>query len=188
MCPYSERGHDLYETDPAITRALLKVEPLPHYIWGPAAGRGAIVKVLRDVGHEVVASDLTDHGAPPFTPPSYLNSDFLLERAAPAGTEAIVTNPPYRLANEFVAHALELAPKVVMLLRLAFLESERRRGILENGKLARVYVFRNRPKMMHRDNWAGPRTNSAVAFAWFVWDSAHHGPAELHRISWERGS
>jgi hypothetical protein len=32
------------------------------------------------------------------------------------------------------------------------------------------------------------RTNSAVAFAWFVWDAAHDGPTELHRISWERDS
>jgi hypothetical protein len=185
--PFAERGHDLYETDPRITQALLRVEPLPLHIWEPAAGRGAIVAVLREHGHKVVASDIADHGGPPFTPPGYLNCDFLLERTAPAGCQCICTNPPYRLADQFVAHALELVPKVVMLLRLAFLESERRRGILENGRLARVFVFRNRPPMMHKDGWTGPRTNSAIAFAWFCWNSAHSGPAELHRISWERG-
>jgi hypothetical protein len=188
MRPYSERGHDCYETPAEITRALLKVESLPHYIWEPACGRGAIVHVLRAAGYEVVASDLIDHqGTPPFTPPSYLGRDFLLEHTAPAGTQCVCTNPPYRHAEAFVRHSLELAPKVVMLLRLAFLESERRRDILENGKLARVLVFRNRPRMMHRDGWTGPRTNSAIAFAWFVWDAAHRGPTELHRISWERG-
>ena len=38
----------------------------------------------------------------------------------------IITYPPYRLADEFVAHALELCPRVLMLLRLALLESRRR--------------------------------------------------------------
>ena len=68
--------------------------------------------------------------------------DFLLERQLPIGVEAIVTNPPFKLAAAFVAHALDLCPKVVMLLRLAFLESERRTPILDGGKLARVHVFR----------------------------------------------
>jgi hypothetical protein len=38
----------------------------------------------------------------------------------------IITYPPYRLADKFVAHALELCPRVLMLLRLALLESRRR--------------------------------------------------------------
>jgi hypothetical protein len=183
--PYTERGHDLYETDPSITRALLKVEQIPRRIWEPACGRGAIVNVLRTAGYEVIASDLVDYGTP-ITPPVYYGRDFLRQRAAPGGTECILTNPPYRLANEFVAHAIGLAPMVVMLLRLAFLESERRSGILESGKLRRVYVFRNRAPMMHRDNWTGSRTNSAIAFAWFCWSSDHQGPATIHRVSWER--
>jgi hypothetical protein len=75
--------------------------------------------------------------------------------------------------------------KVVMLMRLAFLESERRCGILENGGLARVHVFRKRLPMMHRAEWAGRKANSGMAFAWFVWERGHQGPAELRRLSWE---
>jgi hypothetical protein len=71
-----------------------------------------------------------------------------------------------------------------MLLRLTFLESERRSEILEDRGLARVYVFRQRLPMMHRDGWQGPKASSAMAFAWFVWDRAHNGPPTLHRISW----
>jgi hypothetical protein len=80
---------------------------------------------------------------------------------------------------------LHLVPKVVMLLRLAFMESERRRPILDNGTLARVFVFRKRLPMMHRHDWEGPKANSGMAFAWFVWDRNHSGPTELRRISWE---
>ena len=107
-----------------------------------------------------------------------------MERKAPVRSEAIVTNPPYKLAEQFVEHALDLVPHVDMLLRLAFLESERRRGILEGRGLARVHVFRNRLPMMHRDGWTGPRATSATAYAWFAWDRTHTGPAALNRISW----
>lgn len=179
----ADRKDDLYETPPEATLALLRAERLPQFLWEPACGRGAIVNVLREAGHEVVATDLVDYGLP-ITAPSYYRRDFLLEQSAPAGCQGIVTNPPFKLAEQFIAHALELCPLVVMLLRLAFLESERRRDILENGYLARVHIFRNRLPMMHRDGWEGPKASSATPFAWFVWDRSHTGPTELRRISW----
>jgi hypothetical protein len=179
--PLSERGLDLYETPAVAVETLLRIEQLPHYIWEPAAGRGAIVCVLRDHGHAVIASDVADYGLP-----LHFCRDFLGEIGMPAGCEAIVTNPPFQIAEKFVAHALELAPLVVMLLRLAFLESERRCGILEGRGLARVHVFRKRLPMMHRDGWEGRKANSGMAFAWFVWDRAHTGPTTISRISWER--
>jgi hypothetical protein len=63
-----------------------------------------------------------------------------------------------------------------MLLRLAFLESERRSPILDAGTLARVHIFRS------RDGWEGPKASSAIAFAWFVWDHTHNGPPTVHRV------
>jgi hypothetical protein len=182
--PLRDRGNDLYETPPCATLALLRVEQLPRRIWEPACGRGAIVAVLRAHGHEVVASDLVDYGVP-VTAPGYFGVDFLLERRAPEGTEAIVTNPPFSRAEEFVEHALELCPRVIMLLRLAFLESERRCRILDTGMLARIHVFRKRLPMMHRDGRKGPKASSAMAFAWFVWDRRHNGSPTMNRISWD---
>ncbi len=175
------RKNDLYETPACATIALMRAEKLPLKLWECAAGRGAIVNVLRIAGHEVLASDLVDYGQPSH----FYGRDFLMEHVAPEGCEAIVTNPPFKLADEFVRHALRLVPRVYMLLRLAFLESERRRDILDGGGLSRVHVFRNRLPMMHRDGWTGPRASSATPFAWFVWDRAHVGSTELHRISWE---
>jgi hypothetical protein len=130
--PLRERKDDLYETPEVAVQALLRVEPLlqwPRHIWDPAAGRrGNIVNVLRAGGHRVLASDLVDYGVP-ITPPAYYRVDFLMEHKLPDGVEIILTNPPFKLAEKFVAHALELCPFVVMLLRLAFLESERRCGV-----------------------------------------------------------
>jgi hypothetical protein len=107
----------------------------------------------------------------------------LLEHKLPKSCECILTNPPFSLAEEFVEHALELCPHVIMLLRLAFLESERRSPILDTGTLARIHVFRQRLPMMHRDGWTGPKASSAMAFAWFVWDRGHTGPATISRVS-----
>jgi hypothetical protein len=178
--PLAARGPDLYETPPAAVRALLKVERLPRVVWEPACGPGAIVGVLREAGHLVRAGDLHDWGCPD----SYSEIDFLKTRTAPPRVRCIVTNPPFKLAGEFVAHGLGLVPTVIMLLRLAFLESARRSDVLDGGQLARVHVFANRLPMMHRNGWAGKRASSAMAFAWFRFERDHHGPALLDRISW----
>ena len=98
--------------------------------------------------------------------------------------EAIVSNPPFKLAGEFVEHALMLCPRVIMLLRLTFFESKRRNSILDSGQLARVRVFRNRLPMMHRAHWDGPKVSNPTALGWFVWDRNHRGPSTWDRISW----
>jgi hypothetical protein len=178
-----ERGNDLYQTPSEAVAALLAIEKLPSTLWEPACGPGSIVRVLRSAGHVVYATDLIDYESRDQDEAGW---DFLLQRQLPIGVGAIVSNPPFKLATEFVAHALDLAPKVVMLLRLTFLESERRAPILDSGTLARVHVFRNRLPMMHRHGWQGPKARSAVTYAWFVWERDHHGPAQLNRISWVR--
>ena len=146
-------------------------------LWEPAAGRGAITKVLRDAGHGVISSDIHQYDHP-----LHFVRDFLTVTTAPVGVGANVTNPPFKIVNAFVAHALDLVPLVVMLARLAFLESTARTGILEHRGLARVHVFRSRLPMMHRDGWTGPRASSATPFAWFVWQRGHVGPAAIDRV------
>lgn len=174
----ADRGDDFYETPACATAALLRVEAITGPIWEPCCGRGAIAKVLRANGFDVWATELREE--------AYADTarvDFLMERQTWIGS--IVTNPPFKLADQFVRHALLLCPQVYMLLRLAFLESERRSDILDSGWLKRVYVFRNRLPMMHRDGWTGPRASSSIPFAWFCFDREHRGPIELHRISWQ---
>ena len=57
-----EGGLDLYETPAVAVEALPRVERLPHLVWEPAAGRGAIVRVLQAYGYNVAASDIMDYG------------------------------------------------------------------------------------------------------------------------------
>ena len=177
--PLIERRGDCYDTPAVAVHALLKVEQLPHLIWEPACGTGNIVSVLRVAGHEVVATDLNDRGCPN----SLDRIDFLLPIKFEC--DAIVTNPPFALAEKFVAMALERAPLVIMLLRLAFFESSRRSSILENRGLARIHVFAKRLPMMHRAGWEGRKANSGMAFCWMVWDRNYTGPTTIDRLHWE---
>jgi hypothetical protein len=98
------------------------------------------------------------------------------------------------LAEEFIAHALELCPRVIMLLRLSFLEAGTgkarkhilRRKVLDEIRPVRIFVFRRRLEMMHRRGWEGPKASSAMCFAWYVWDREYVGLTTVQRISWER--
>jgi hypothetical protein len=179
---FAARADDAYMTPAVATEALLRHVEFPIHLWEPACGDGTgILDVIRARGHRVIGSDLVDCGRPD----CFWRRDFLMESKAPDGCEAIVTNPPYKLAEPFIEHALDLCPRVIMLLRLAFLESERRTHILEHCGLERVLCFRQRLPMMHRQNWQGRRASSSIAFAWFIWNAGHRGPTELHRISWD---
>ena len=179
----ANRGDDLYQSPPEAVTALLAVENVPHRVWEPACGPGSIVRVLEAHGHDVLGTDLVDYGQGR----SRAGLDFLIPGMADefADGRAIVTNPPFKNAHLFVERALQLAPYVAMLLRLAFLESEKRRSILDNGRLSRVHVFRKRLPMMHRQGWEGRKANSGMAFAWFIWERGYSGPTELRRVSWE---
>lgn len=175
------RRDDLYETPTEAVNALLKAERLPDVIWEPACGRGAIARVLRGVGKQVYATDLVDYHS---SDQDCFGWDFLMEQQLPLGVQAIITNPPYKLADEFVRHALKLCPQVIMLLRLAFLESVGRSDLLDAGQLAHVHVFKNRLPMMHRDGWDGKKSTNTMAFAWFCWHRNWCGPTIIDRISW----
>lgn len=180
------RKNDLYQTPPEAVHALLTVEDVPTRIWEPACGPGAIVRVLREYDKQVWATDLVDYSS---SDQDVHGLDFMFNVEAkdnPHDIDAIITNPPFKLAEKFVSLSLKRAPYVAMLLRLAFMESDKRSDILDSGQLARVHVFRKRIPMMHRERFEGKRTmNSGMAFAWFVWERDHTGPTELHRLSWQ---
>lgn len=176
-------GHllNLYETPPEATHALLKAEKLPKVLWEASCGPGAIVRVLRGAGHEVLATDLQDYHSPD---QDLTNFDFMQQHDLPyAGIGAIIQNPPFNRANDFVRRSLELCPRVYMLLRIQYLESTGRADLLD--MLARIHVFSNRLPMLHRHGWDGPRASNTQCFAWYVFDRHHRGPTSLYRMKWE---
>ena len=163
-------GPDFFPTPAWATHALVEHERFDGTIWECACGDGAMARVLETAGYAVNATDLHDrgHGRP--------GVDFL---AASEPVDNIVTNPPYNVAEAFVAQGLGLARrKLALLLRLAFLEgANRANSIFLRTPPARVWVFSERITFYMKD---APRAGSGTtAYAWFVWDKAATGPSEL---------
>lgn len=168
---------DFYRTPASCTRRLLQIEQFPHSIWEPACGDGAISDVLIAAGHDVISTDLVDRDY------GTARRDFLMEQklAAPG----VVSNPPFKLADEFVLHALHLgAVKVAMFMRLAWLEGGARHGQLwSKHPPARVWVFSKRQTLWRGDDANAKDKGGAIAFAWFVWDAGFRGAPALGWIA-----
>ena len=172
---------DWYPTPPEATRKLLEVERFDGVIWEPAAGDGALCEVLREAGHSIIASDLNDYG--------YCKSgvDFLMETKVPevhGPVTTLVTNPPYKLAEQFIQHAIGLGVRHhAWLLRLSFLEGVgRHERLFASNPPARVHVFSQRLTIWRGDG--EPTSTGTTAYAWFVWDKALGSLKLKPRINW----
>lgn len=121
---HERQREDFYATEPIAVEHLMKLEQFNESIWEPACGEGHISKVLEAHGYEVVSSDLVDRGYGGV-------GDFLaLDNLSWHGD--IVTNPPYKYAQEFIEKALQIIPegnKVAMFLKLQFLEGKARKEL-----------------------------------------------------------
>lgn len=116
--------HDFYATDPIAAEWLIKLENLDNNIWECACGKGHLAKVFEANGYNVLATDLIERGY------GVGGVDFLKSDGLFCGD--IVTNPPYKYAQEFIEHALTLIPdgyKVCMFLKVQFLEGKARREL-----------------------------------------------------------
>jgi hypothetical protein len=165
---------DFYATPTRSTEALLRAEQFEGAVWEPACGDGAIAKVLSAAGHEVVATDLVDRG---YGQPGV---DFLMEHRALAPN--IITNPPFKLANDFARNALRLTVgKVALLLKVGFLEGKGRHDLYDTAPFARLWVFRERQTFLK--GGSAPVTMNGgggmIAYGWFIWDHAHKGAPTL---------
>jgi hypothetical protein len=86
---------------------------------------------------------------------------------------AIITNPPFTLAKQFVMRSFEMLDPtyggdVLMLLRLGFLASKRRREFWKKYPLTGLYILSNRPSF----RLEGGATDMSE-YAWFMWSTRH---------------
>ena len=176
--PINREVDDFYPTHPGATHALLAVESFTGPIWEPACGEGDMSRVLIEAGYEVVSTDLIFRGY------GEGGRDFLCEWQALGPN--IVTNPPFREAQMFVDRALMLTTgKVAMFLRLAFLEGIERGRWFPGTPLARVWIMSRRVPMQRGRLSQTGDGNGMIAFAWFVWEHGHKGPATIGFLDWK---
>ncbi|MGG0308284.1 NAD(P)-dependent oxidoreductase [Priestia megaterium] len=160
--------NDFYATPVYATEALLSKEKFTGEIWECAAGDGAISKVLEQHGYDVYSSDLVDRGYEGCEVFDFLEYDGKKR-------DNIVTNPPFKLAKEFVLKSLEYTDgKVCMLLKLNFLESVNRYDFFKNTPLKKVYVFSKRITFYEPDSTKKGKSG-VLAYAWYVWEKGYDG-------------
>lgn len=187
-----ERGDDLYETPVEAVRALLALESFSQTVLEPSVGKGAIMRPMEAAGYDVRIADIVDRGIATQHGECQSVVDFLTW-LAPEGDGPlvdIVTNPPYGVANAYIAHALKVfrPAKMAMLLNLNFMcgfEDDDRRFVMDENPPSRVYVFTRRLPMMHRDGWDGPKASSQMNTAWFVWERNPDGSYGNGWSSWK---
>lgn len=159
---------DDFPTPPWATRALCEWLASMGYELGamncrePAANRGHMVKPLSEYFGTVAASDIFDYGA------GYPVQDYLFER--PADPYAwTITNPPFRLAQQFIEHARETSRHgVAMIVRSAFLESVGRyRDLFSTGAPTDILQFSERV-VMHKGKLSA-KGSTATAYCWLIW-------------------
>jgi predicted RNA methylase len=151
---------DRYETPDSLTRALVRrISPsLLFDIREPACGTGRMARVMTEMGYDVHATDIVEHGV-----------DFLQETDR---SQAVITNPPYRggLAEAFVRHALEVCDgPVAMLLRLGFLTSQKRYKLFREYPPSALMVICPRVYFFKAD---GERISGQMYdHCWLAWNT-----------------
>lgn len=176
--------NDYYATEPKAVEELLKVESFSPCVWECACGEGHISKVLEKHGYDVLSTDLINRGY--IKQQATLN--FLDNDMSNKNEYDIVTNPPYKYAAEFVERALEISKegtKVAMLLKIQFLESERRGKLFDKNPPKRIWVARKRLNTARNGDFENFGSGSAMLLAWFIWEKGFIGKPTVDWINKE---
>lgn len=171
--PEGRPDDDFYPTSPQTTQALLGRVIFDGEIWECACGRGDMSKVLESHGYYVISTDLNDYGY------GQAGVDFLKTTKLLAPN--IVTNPPFKLAEKFLLHGIQLkAERICLLLKLSFLEGAARRSLFKLYPPSWVHVFSKR--ILLTRNGEKPRGSGMIAFAWFEWEKGFSGNPKIDWI------
>ena len=182
-CEVSVRNkHDQYFTPPELTRAMLerlcRVYPGEHgrergrpawHVLEPTAGDLWIANEIREYFGALTTVDID-----PAMPVDHPGVDFLDPRFG-GEYDAVIGNPPFTLAAPIVRKALTMAPKVIMLLRITFLEgceADPRSARLDLLQQLSAVIVVPRPKFIK-----GAGQTDSTTCAWFIWDHGWDGPA-----------
>jgi hypothetical protein len=129
----------------------------------PAANRGHMVKPLAEYFGHVSASDIHDYGA------GFPVEDYLFGPPPPV-TGWTITNPPFRLAEQFIERALATSEDgVAVIVRAAFLEGIGRHARLFS-KTPPTHVMQFTERVVMHKGKLSAQGSTATAYCWLVWD------------------
>lgn len=177
---------DFYATPPVATKVLINYlddnYPMVKLdtFWEPACGKGHISDTFIDAGYKVISTDLIDRG--------YgccgNEYDFLNDENTSTNCH-IVTNPPYKYAQQFVEKAMDVMENgtlCCMLLKLTFLEGTKRYEMFKKYPPKHIIVFANRINCAHSGDFEKtPEYGGSIAYAWYIWEK---GYSDSPKIEW----
>lgn len=190
---HERADHDYYATEPLAADLICSVENFEGGIWENCCGQGHLSKRFKELGYNVVDTDLIDRGY------GVGGVDFF--ECDKALAPNIVTNPPYKYAKEWVEHSLELLDegnKLALFLPIQFLESDSRRGLFATTPPETVYVCVNRilcgmngnfnakdkdGNTIYNKDGSPKKMSSAKCYAWFVWRKGYVGDTTIKWIN-----
>ena len=174
--------NDYYATQQSSVEDLLLKENVHGRVLEPCVGGGHIADVLKTVADRVDCTDLVDRGYD-----GTVVLDFLEQNVSPI-YDWVVTNPPYKLAQDFIEQSLRATKDgghVAMFLKIQFLEGNKRKLFFEETPPKTVYVFSKRQNPLRNGealDEKGKPWSSTMCFAWFVWEKGYSGKTTIEWI------
>lgn len=161
--------NDLYCTPPKALEKLLENEQFDNIIWECADGLGHISSILKERGYLVKRSDIVQ----------YLGDTELIDflQYSDKWEHDIITNPPYKLATEFINKGLEIIEdghKIAMYLKINFLASNKRKDLFNNNPPKVIYVICKRLSCAKNGDFI-QYNNGSVDYCWIVWEKGYKG-------------
>jgi hypothetical protein len=174
----SRDAPDDFPTPPWATRALLEhvIEQAGYTqqltCLEPACGAGHMAKVLREYFKSVMSRDAYEYGYGEV-------SDFMTEKYDRGAFDWVITNPPFRLAEEFAAKAIPIARRgVALLARTVFIESVGRyNNLFSTNAPSKVAQFTERVPMVK--GRLDRSASTATGYAWIVWEKGFNDSTRL---------
>jgi type I restriction-modification system DNA methylase subunit len=171
---------DDFPTPPWATRALVehvlgnKKTLSTQTCLEPACGAGHMAMVLKEYFRNVQASDAFEYGYG-------TRRDFLAHPFETNSIDWVITNPPFRLGEEFVLKALTIARQgVAVLARTVFLESVGRyERIFQENPPTKFAQFAERVPMVK--GRLDIKASTATGYAWLVWEKTG---SKIPRLMW----
>lgn len=174
------QNEDFYATDPIAAKLLLEVEEFSKNIWECACGQKHLSNVFENEGFNVRSSDIVDRCGNEVY--DFLSSDNTFWDGD------VITNPPYKLAKEFIEKAIDIIPegrKVAMFLKIQFLEGKERKKLFQKYPPKVIYVSSSRILCAKNAEFEAMKAGggSAVAYAWYIWEKGYNGDTILKWVN-----
>lgn len=178
---HDRQDHDYYATEPSCVDDLVKIlgTQMSGRVWEPACGELHISNRLKELipGIEIKNSDIIDRNI------GCEIIDFLKYDGENSFDGDIVTNPPYKYAQEFVENSMKSITDghyVCMFLKITFLEGQKRRKMFDKYPPLAVHVYSKRKSCAIGGDF--DKSGGAICYAWYVWKKGWHGSTELKWI------